>query len=203
MSPKKFVIDRPYYSQLNNDFNPKGACFNTSVACLLSPFVAPGKYKGKQLEDYIWDECNNGIGKEYAKTLSYYSYLNGNNSDKLNYFDRKVLNIVWDIEKYVANNIQDKVIVDWVQDGTEAEILFKFLENSPVLVQIWNSAGGHVITVLGFDGNDYIIHDSYGNWIDSYNNRNGKYVRYSTEKLIPELVGNPIRMMFIKEFKAE
>lgn len=191
------LIDRPYFIQINNKFNPRGSCFPTSMACMLYPFIKNNNTHGLALDDYIWWKCNRGIGKQYALSRNDANWLKSKG-----FFKHERLNTIWDVEFYVANQIQNDVNCEWRENGDVELIKSRIDNNSPVLIHIKNWSGGHIVTILGYNDEGFIMNDSWGNALKGYSDHwgdGGDKVIYPYEWLLPQLYGNPIRMGYYYE----
>lgn len=77
-------------------------------------------------------------------------------------------------------------------DGT-MELINKLLaEGKPVIAHGWFTPSGHVVTITGFDGQNYTVNDPAGEWNGKfkggYSSGSGKAVKYSKEALTEALV---------------
>ena len=77
-------------------------------------------------------------------------------------------------------------------DGT-MELINKLLaEGKPVIAHGWFTPSGHVVTITGFDGQNYTVNDPAGEWNGQfkggYSGGSGKAVKYSKEALTEALV---------------
>jgi len=162
------LINRDWYNQRNNRHNPGGTCFPTALACMISPFVDPAKYEGKQLEDWFWEIANEGAGRDYAETLSYARFLHGDSPSRFDFFTTKTLNTVWDVQCFVGNYVQNKVKFHWMEAGNFDSIIQKIKMDSPVIVQLKSTNTqpiDHILCIVGYseEENTFLVMDSYGN----------------------------------------
>jgi hypothetical protein len=75
------------------------------------------------------------------------------------------------------------------------ELVNKLLaEGKPVIAHGWFTKSGHVVTITGFDGENYTVNDPAGKWNGQYkggySSESGKGVKYSKEAMIEALVEN-------------
>lgn len=75
------------------------------------------------------------------------------------------------------------------------ELINKLLaEGKPVIAHGWFTPSGHVVTITGFDGQNYTVNDPAGEWNGQfkggYTGGSGKGVKYSKEALTEALVEN-------------
>ncbi len=87
-----------------------------------------------------------------------------------------------------------KVRVKSHEAGT-MELVNKLLaEGKPVIAHGWFTKSGHVVTITGFDGQNYTVNDPAGKWNGQYkggySDESGKGVKYSKEAMIDALVEN-------------
>ncbi len=94
----------------------------------------------------------------------------------------------------VAEKAGLKVRVKSHEAGT-MELVNKLLaEGKPVIAHGWFTKSGHVVTITGFDGQNYTVNDPAGKWNGQYkggySSESGKGVKYSKEAMIDALVEN-------------
>lgn len=80
-------------------------------------------------------------------------------------------------------------------DAGTMELVNKLLaEGKPVIAHGWFTKSGHVVTITGFDGQNYTVNDPAGKWNGQYkggySSESGKGVKYSKEAMIDALVEN-------------
>jgi len=83
--------------------------------------------------------------------------------------------------------------LDVRDDGSEyytvQDMRDELAQNKPVVVHGYFTSDGHVVVVLGFDGENYYVHDPAGEWSEQYgyggysgtNETEGIYVKYSKD----------------------
>lgn len=150
----------PYLSQTDNVINPYGACNVTSMAMGMQYYGI--KKRGQQLEDEFYQYVENHGGSRHSPyDLAYY-------------FEA--------FTKADGNACFDNFVID----GNVEKIKNHLDTNNPVVTHGYFTNFGHIIVIIGYDGNDFICHDPYGEWWDwgydindSSNPNKGESVRYS------------------------
>lgn len=165
---KILLHDFPYKSQLDNEFNPYGACNVTSIAMCLYWLGIRGDGSFDQLEDQMYQRClERGLERH----------------DPL---DLKKL-----AESYP--NIKD----NFKENATLKDIKEALTSNNPVVLHGYFTRFGHIIVGKGFDDYGLIVNDPYGEWFESgYDTSvSGENLPYSwgliARKCSPESIGNP------------
>ncbi len=100
--------------------------------------------------------------------------------------------------EYVFNAIAEqegmKVRIKSHTAGTMEMINKLLAEGKPVIAHGWFTKSGHVVTITGFDGQNYTVNDPAGKWNEQfkggYSSESGKGVKYSKEALTEALVEN-------------
>lgn len=84
------------------------------------------------------------------------------------------------------------------RQATFDEIEYFLDEFSPVILQtkkMGGLKGGHIILAVGYDSENIICHDPFGNALTKYTDHDGKYVLYPKDFLI-KYTGNKIRCIY-------
>lgn len=72
-------------------------------------------------------------------------------------------------------------------NGSMDQINSLLAQGKPVIVNGWFTSSGHVVTITGFDGKNYIVNDPAGKWNQQfkggYSGGSGQGVKYSKEAL--------------------
>ena len=152
----KVRLNIPYKSQTDNEFNPGGSCNVTSIAMCLEFFKAQRRTSVGQFEDEIYD---------YAINMGYSRHSPG------------------DLAQVVRDyGCRDK----FIENGTIEGVKRWLAEGKPVVTHGYFTSFGHIIVLVGYDQNGFIVHDPYGEWFswgydrnDERNNEKGKYLHYS------------------------
>lgn len=150
--PKSFQIPNfPYYSQLDNYYNPTGACNVTSMAMCLQFLGKPRRDNVGRFPDELY---------EYALNKGY---------NRWNPYD--LVKIVKDYggqDTFKENAIIEEV-QDWLVDG------------KPTVIHGYFTSFGHIMPVIGYDETGFLVNDPYGEWFSTGydNNARGAYLHYS------------------------
>lgn len=133
--PTSFSIKLPFFSQLDNYFNPTGSCNVTSIAmCLFYLGVRPkGSYK--QLEDELYNYMlDNALSRHsphhLAKVVRDYGFKD--------YFTEHAT--IEDCKKHI------------------------YKKEMPTVIHGYFTTFGHIIAVKGFNEKGFIVNDPYGEW---------------------------------------
>lgn len=141
----------PYFSQRDNTLNPSGSCNVTSIAMALSHLGIRGDGSFPQLEDQMYQRC---LDRGF---------------DRHSPFGLKSL-----VESYLG--CKD----DFTEYGTLAAIRKALDEGKPCVVHSYLTGFGHVICVIGYDANGFIVNDPWGEWSPwEYASRDGAGKHYS------------------------
>ena len=179
--PSKVDLDVPYHSQLNNKFNPYGACNVTCVAMVLKYYKIDSRtptdiQNNVQLEDVLMQ-----------KTLdwdSYYGYYGGTKTRHLPQFLIRLIR-EWG-QQYGGGNLQNS---EFKEFASEEDMKQHLAKGNPVIIHGWFTRSGHVIVVKGYDDNQgvWICNDPYGKWLGysgGYDtSASGANVRYSYDNI--------------------
>jgi hypothetical protein len=152
-----------YFSQRNNQLFPLRSCFPTSMAMAMRnngfTYYDKGKhptYGTLELDDYIMYLANGDVGKTFASMLKIPK-------------GTPFLNEWWSVMEKVGNHLlaPQKMSCAWVSlsvDGIKKEI-----DGGRMLVVGTNlTHSGHIVTVSGYDDNNLILCDPYGNAMNGY-----------------------------------
>ena len=146
-------LNVPYHSQLNNLNNPTGACNVTSMAMVMR-YCGFKNPSGGQLEDYLYEWL---IRKGWSRHSPY------------------------DLARMVEE-VSDRQIFCNFSANTTIEQVQNHLRNGwPAVIHGYFTAFGHIIAVVGFDANGFIVHDPYGEYFESgyRTDLSGAFLNYS------------------------
>ncbi len=130
----------PYHYQLNNAENPRGACNVTCFAMVMKYFKIPQRTNAVQFEDELYRYMDN-------KGLSRH--------------EPKDLNTM--AQAYGLQN-------DLTLRGSAADIRRAIAEGKPCIIHGYFTSFGHIVTIVGYDKNGFIVNDPFGEWTaDGYN----------------------------------
>ena len=153
--PEGRVLDVPYFSQRDNPRNPYGTCNVTSIAMVLTFYGLEPRLPSDQLEDELlqWIYDRYGEGGET-----------------------------------IHANLQELYRAYGYKGGfsttrTWAEIRAAIDSGVPAVVAGNFTASGHIVVLIGYQGNTWTAHDPWGDATTDYRGTNGFSVRYSQEYL--------------------
>lgn len=146
-------LNIPYKSQLDNQYNPYGACNVTSVAMCLEFLKAKRKTNQGQLEDEL------------------YQYCLENRLNRHNPHDLCKLIIAYGIKDIFTENTSIVDVQDWLSAG------------NPCIFHGYFTRFGHIVVATGFDETGFFVHDPYGEYFhDGYRtDLSGANLHYSYE----------------------
>jgi hypothetical protein len=150
LSQGDVILKVPYLSQRDNERYPLGTCNVTCYAMVMGFYgIKRKKDSFRQLED------------ELSKFLESFGR------------DRHVHDdLVWMAEQY---GLDASFRTDRTLDQIRAEIR----SGHPVIVSTQLTSAGHIICLIGTQGEDFIVHDPFGNYLTKYKDPNGKALLYS------------------------
>jgi uncharacterized protein YvpB len=156
--PTQVRLEVPYRNQVNNLLNPTGSCNVTSLAmCLMFLGVQPRR---PQLYEQFEDELYN------------YAELNG----------------------YSRHHGEDLALIagdygvhdEFTKHATLEQVKAHLAGDKPCIFHGYFTSFGHIVVVVGYDENGFIVHDPYGEWHswgydrnDEVNFTKGKFLHYS------------------------
>lgn len=164
------ILNVPYKSQRDNEFNPSGSCNVTSVAMCLAYFGIKGDGSYPQLEDQLYAYCNNnGLSRHDPLDLA-----------------------------YMVNTLYKGIVKDtFTAKGTIQDIKDAIDAKCPCILHGYFTRSGHIIVAKGYTDGYIVVNDSWGEYFaHGYDTSvSGENLPYS-EKLIaetcsPESVENP------------
>jgi uncharacterized protein YvpB len=132
-------LDVPWFSQLDNNLNPHGACNVTSVAMCLT-YLGLRPQSGQQMEDEFYQYCeNNGLDRHVPVDLARLITVHG-------YRDNFQSRTTWD------------AVRQWLDGG------------NPVIVHGWFTNSGHIMPIIGYNDDGWIVNDPNGKWLETRGN---------------------------------
>ena len=150
--PTTYRLDNvPYRSQLDNWFNPTGACNVTSIAMCLEYLKASRRLSYGQFEDELY---------EYALNRGY---------SRHNPYDLARIVRDYGCQDYFTEYAIIEDVLDWVSAG------------NPAVIHGYFTSFGHILVVVGYDEYGLIVHDPYGEWFSTgyRTDLSGAYLHYS------------------------
>ena len=149
--PKKVQLTVPWLSQNDNWYNPNGSCNVTSYAMLMLFFGIKAS-KYPQLEDEL------------------YKYMEDNGLSRHNPYDLAKMGRHYGLDVRFTEKAEIDEVCEWIAT-----------ERKPVVVHGYFTAFGHIIVIVGYDENGFIVHDPYGEWFSTgyRTDISGSYLHYS------------------------
>jgi len=149
LTPSTVELNVPWFSQRDNQFKPMATCNVTSIAMVMYYYgIRP---KGdSSLEDELYTWCVNKYGE-------------GSQTDN---------SVLVQLCQAYGFNSEFKV------DRTWAEIKAQLAMGRPVVVGGLFTHSGHIVCVIGYTPEGYIVNDPYGNALTGYADANGRKVLY-------------------------
>lgn len=149
--PSIIRLEVPYRSQIDNFFNPTGACNVTSLAMCFDFLKIPRRQQAGQFEDELY---------QYAIDQGYSRH------DPL------------DLRQIAADYGAVDFFTEW---GTIERCQQHLARGLPCIVHGYFTSFGHIIVVVGYDSEGFLVHDPYGEWFkDGYDTEaSGAYLHYS------------------------
>jgi hypothetical protein len=132
--PDSKILVVPYHYQLNNSENPRGACNVTCFAMVMNYFKISKRTNALQLEDEL------------------YRYMENKGLSRHEPRDLRILG-----ETYGLKN-------DLTLRGSANDIRRSIAEGKPCIIHGYFTSFGHIITIVGYDRNGFIVHDPFGEW---------------------------------------
>jgi hypothetical protein len=151
MRPPHKLLNVPYFSQRDNLFNPTGACNVTSYAMVMRYFQVARRTDQGQLEDEL------------------YSYMHRNRLSR------------HDPEDLARMGRDYGLKVNFTSRGTLDDIRRAIAQGQPCIVHGYFTSFGHIIVIRGYDKDNFIVNDPYGQWTSQgyRKNQSGEALPYS------------------------
>ncbi|MEI2418956.1 C39 family peptidase [Arthrospira platensis SPKY2] len=136
--PSEINLNVPFYSQLDNHYNPTGSCNVTSVAMCLSYLgVRPGGVYS-QLEDELYRYMiDRGLSRhspyDLAKVVRDYGHKDTFRTDAT----------IEDCKNHLFN------------------------KKMPLIIHGYFTSFGHIIVIRGYSDNGFFVNDPYGEWFST------------------------------------
>ncbi len=130
--PQTVKLSVPYYDQLDNSENPYGTCNVTSIAMCLAYLGASRKHPDRRFPDELQDYCAD-------------HGLDRHEPDVL----AKVVG-VYGCKDTFKTTASFEDVKEWLIQG------------SPVVVHGYFTRSGHIIVLIGYNNNGFIVNDPYG-----------------------------------------
>ena len=167
-----------YNSQRDNRHRPSGSCNVTSLQMMVQKFS-----KDHVTDDQLWEVCNSNETKKWAleKVGSWVSQ----------YIKNDTLNQVHAVLAYSGNKFVNPDYHILATSNLNEDRIKKSLDNGfPVLVGVKSTTSGHIVLIIGYNKEGFIVNDPWGNWNVKYKNFDGEKVVYSYQNMKKLLSGN-------------
>ncbi|WP_269530785.1 C39 family peptidase [Chitinimonas sp. BJYL2] len=129
--------DVPYWSQLDNQYEPLATCSITSMAMITDFFnLTDPEQLNRRTPDYLYER----FGKR-GDVASLAAVFNTIAQEK-------------------GSPLRDKGYVN----GTITQLQQLAAAGKPTIIHGWFTASGHILVVTGYDGQNYTVNDPYGQW---------------------------------------
>jgi Peptidase_C39 like family len=135
--PEKVNLPIPYFSQLNNQFQPTKTCNVTSVAMCLNYFGIRPKNPNQQLEDEL------------------FNFVESKGWDKYTHDDLRKL--------FLEYGVFDKFKMEASWDEVKVHLANK----KPVIISGKFTSSGHIIVLRGYDETGFWVNDPNGEFFHS------------------------------------
>ena len=176
---------------------PSTSCFTTSLNMILS-------YCGIKKRD---EDLLNDLESKWFKRIFKRTY--GSINWMMNFFYRNTLRYLWKAEMLLGNHYLKKVSkrLKFLGFNTwntfKQRVISEIDNNRPVIVglkrKIDGKKFGHIIVIIGYNEESFIIHDPYGNGMTLYKETYGYCVIYPYSYLKTAL--HLDRMLVLEEVK--
>ncbi|WP_428818466.1 C39 family peptidase [Microbulbifer sp. MCCC 1A16149] len=127
----------PYWSQLDNYYDPYGTCSVTSLAMITDYFGITDPSDNGRSPDYIYERFN-GVLQTVSALKSGFNTL--------------------------AQEAGSPIRNVGKENGTIAELRALASQGVPTIIHGWFTQPGHIMVVTGFDGEYYTVNDPFGQW---------------------------------------
>lgn len=162
---KTWWTDNIWTPQVKAELNPYGSCFS-HAACWMLQNIEPEMFREYLTPDYMTEFVNSDEAKEYALSI-FGAYTVKQYRGRLNELWAVQ---EWAINKLLASGGSDKRVR--FSTVTDIFTVRHHLKKGPVIVstapQYNGRTLGHVMLVVGFENDMFIIDDPFGDFRDGY-----------------------------------
>ncbi len=153
VNPAKLELNVPYLCQRDNAFRPMATCNVTSMAMVLAYYGIRAKNPRQQLEDefYEWCIARYGQGSQTDNTVLV-----------------KLANAYGFKDNFSTNH-------NWTTIRNELN------NRRPVIVGGLFTHSGHIVVIIGYTPQGYIVNDPFGNALTGYRDSNGRRLVYPSD----------------------
>lgn len=151
-----YKIPVPYLTQLDNLNNPYGSCNVTAVAMVLGFYRIPIFQNRQQLEDIL------------------YQWLIDRRMSRHSPYDLSEL-----LKTYRPHST-------FTEKAKWGDVKRHLEGGNPIILHGWFTRFGHIVVLVGFNEQGYLVHDPYGKWSrDGYDlDAISEFLCYSYQDLI-------------------
>lgn len=135
--PRQVRLSVPYFSQLNNKYQPQGTCNVTSVAMCLYYYGIRTARRSKQLEDELFELVQRKGWDRHVHDHLRLVFLEYG---------------IYDVFK---------------TDATWNEVKAHLANGNPVIYSGQLTRSGHIVVLRGYDETGFFVNDPYGEYFDS------------------------------------
>ncbi len=141
-------LNVPYFCQRDNYFRPLSTCNVTALAMVMHYYGVQPRWG--QLEDELYEWCVNNYGA-----------------------DAQTENVVL-VRLAQAYGFK----ASFATNRTWSEVRAQLRKKQPVVLGGYFTAGGHILTVIGFNSEGYIVNDPWGDALTGYHSAYGRKLFY-------------------------
>ena len=142
----------PYYSQRDNERFPGGTCNVTAFAEVFAYYKVPRQ----TVNGRTWTQREDELS----------AFLEAHGKDRHSHDDLEWMARQYGLEGHFGT------------DRTWDEIRAQIRAGHPVIVSGLFTSAGHIITIRGVRGPDFVVNDSWGNALTRYRDHNGENLIY-------------------------
>jgi len=192
--PMSKVLEVKYHNQINNKILPYVTCGTTSLSMYLN-YLNDKFSKSYECDDDKVFEILNGpemtaIAKDMVKkgiidkSALEFRVDNVNTEIKENLYNHtnNMSDVLAQLGNFITKN--EYIFKTIYLDATEIKGMID--KGYPVEISGKFTAGGHFVLIVGYDGEDFICHDPYGNFNKAYAKDTlglGSSLKYNIEKV--------------------
>jgi hypothetical protein len=145
----QFLQGAPYFYQYNNTLNPGSTCQNTSMAMILK-FYALQEGKTAVANGITPDGLTTKWGYQLAQSVFGFQ----------SQFDQEAAAL--------GLRVRDAAATETISLADFRNVAANAKNNSPLVVHGYFTGAGHILVVVGYDGNYYYCNDPAGKWNQVY-----------------------------------
>jgi ABC-type bacteriocin/lantibiotic exporter with double-glycine peptidase domain len=130
------AADVPYYDQKHNQNEPHRTCANTSMAMILDYWGINTSNQTQRTPDWLYQKFG-VVQDEYALQAMF---------------------------NQIARDAKHAIRDHFYERGTISQLRERAKKGEPTVVHGWFTESGHLVVVIGFENDHYVVHDPYGRW---------------------------------------